>query len=315
MSKILVILFSLLAFTSYGQVELPAYSSSDEIVRHMNYTLQYNEKYEQADWVAYKLTKSMLITTMPAERKNNFKADPLVPTKSASTTDYSGSGYDRGHLCPSADFKTNQEFMDETFYMSNMSPMEHDFNAGNWEDLEDHERIWAKENDELYIVTGPILKDEPFDYIGKKNRVAIPKRFYKVVLDYKEPELKAIAFIMPHRGGLDDIGAFAVTVDEVEQVTGFDFFPTIPKDIQEKLESSIDLKKWGLREASSRYVPKNVETTQGKPVSKQANESGKVQPSMDTDKLMLYAIVILGIFLVIGGIVLVIGIKMNRKGK
>lgn len=164
MVRYIAIVLSILALTSYAQIELPAYSPSDEIVKHPNYTLKYNEKYEEADWVAYKLTKDMLTINTPAKRKNIFKNDPLVPTGSADPQDYVKSGFDRGHLCPSADFKGNQAYMDETFYMSNMTPMKHPFNAGVWENLENHERLWAVENDEIYVVAGPILKDEPFEY-------------------------------------------------------------------------------------------------------------------------------------------------------
>ena len=181
MKNIIIFLFPL-SVNAYAQIELPRITPGDEIVRHSAYTLKYNEKYEEADWVAYKLDKSLLITNTPAKRNNAFKADPLVPTKSADSQDYSKSGYDRGHLCPAADFKADQKLMNETFYMSNMTPMKHAFNAGIWENLEDHERKWVVENQEIYVVTGPILKDEPLEFIGRKNRVAVAKRFYKIIL-------------------------------------------------------------------------------------------------------------------------------------
>ena len=313
MVKSFVILLSLLAFNLYAQLELPAYSASDEIVKHPNYTLKYNEQHEEADWVAYKLTKDMLTTNSPAQRKNAFKADPLVPTGSADTQDYVRSGFDRGHLCPSADFKANQVYMDETFYMSNMTPMRHLFNSGIWEDLENHERQWAIENQEIFIVSGPVLKDELTEYIGKRNKVAVPKRFYKVILDYKEPELKMIAFVIPHDAQAGDISIYSMTVRDAENITGFDFFSSIPKDVQERLETTLDLKKWGLSESAKRYESGMVKKTLATPHARQNDAPDGVQAGVNPDRAIVYAIAILGVILVLGVAVLVVGIKMNRN--
>ncbi|HBC89440.1 MAG TPA: DNA/RNA endonuclease [Lentisphaeria bacterium] len=312
MIRIISVLLFIFSISGWAQIELPKYEANDQIVRHSAYTLKYNEKYEEADWVAYKLTKSMLITNTPAKRKNDFKPDPLVLTKSADTHDYASSGYDRGHLCPSADFKADQKLMDETFFMSNMTPMEHDFNSGNWEDLEDHERRWAIDNGEIYIVTGPILKDEPQEYIGKKNRVAVAKRFFKVILDYREPELKMIAFVVPHKGGLDDISIYAMTVREAEKITGFDFFSTLPKDIQDKLETELDFQKWGLHTPSTRYNQK-AETVSNTPEARPLSPRPQGASNVNEDQIVLYVLAGLGIVLVVLGIVIFIGLRMNKR--
>jgi endonuclease G len=91
------------------------------------------------------------------KRKDNFRSDPKVKTGSAALSDYKGSGYDRGHLAPAADFKWSATAMSESFYMSNMSPQVPGFNRGIWKNIESTVRNWAVENDEIYIVTGPVL--------------------------------------------------------------------------------------------------------------------------------------------------------------
>ena len=114
----------------------PAYSQKDAIVEHEYYTLRYNEKTEQADWVAYTL-KKVNLDNSKFKRTDNFREDPDVKTKSATLADYKGSGYDRGHLAPAADFAWTKNGMSESFYMSNMSPQQPDFNRGIWKKLEE----------------------------------------------------------------------------------------------------------------------------------------------------------------------------------
>ena len=332
MSKYITILLSFLALTSYAQIEIPAHSSSDQIVKHKYFTLKYNEENEQADWVAYRLSSDMLLGK--TQRSNNFRPDPAVTTGSADSSDYSNSGYDRGHLCPAGDMKVSSEAMSETFYYSNMSPQTASFNRGIWENLEEKVRDWAVQNDEIYVVTGPVLAQGIEGKIGKDG-VSVPKYYFKVILDDKEPELKAIAFILPNEGSKEPLAKFAVSVDQAEKFTGFDFFPTLPDDIEEKLESELDMSKWGMREPPSRYIPKTAETmkttppipaktpetvvtpdkTVAKPKSQEASQTNKVQSKVDIDKDSLPFVVIIVVILVIGVLVLVVGVKINKRGK
>jgi len=222
-------------------IEIPAHPISSRIISHSAYTIQYNEKYEQADWAAYALTSEML--TGASERTDDFRPDPAVPTGSATPADYKGSGYDKGHLVPANDMTFSPVCMSETFFMSNMSPQVPSFNRGIWKQLEELVRKWAKDNGGIYIVTGPVLKDGGFDTIGL-DRVAVPKRFFKVILDYREPELKAVGFLIPNRKTGESPESYAVTVDKVEEETGLDFFPQLPDNVEEQLESRIELDKW-----------------------------------------------------------------------
>ncbi len=226
----------------YAGLELPAFTECGRIVCHTAFTLCYSEEHEQACWAAYVLTAAML-KGKGFRRSNDFRPDPLVTTGSATPEDYRKSGLDRGHLVPAGDMKGSRRCMSETFYMSNMSPQVPAFNRGIWKKLEEQVRRWAEENEEIMVVTGPVLTDQGFRVIGL-NKVAVPFRYYKVILDYREPELKAIGFILPNSRSDAELETYAVTVDEVEEVTGLDFFPDLPAAGEELLESKIELDKW-----------------------------------------------------------------------
>lgn len=226
----------------FAGLELPAFSKSDQIIRHTMFTLCYLDQYEQAEWTAYVLT-SMMVTARGVRRSNDFRPDPLVMTGTATPEDYRKSGYDKGHLVPANDMKSSGRSMSETFYLSNMSPQVPAFNRGIWKRLEEQVRRWAEENEEICVVTGPVLTDDGFAVIGP-NRVAVPLRYYKVILDYREPGLKAIGFIIPNCRSDADLETYAVTIDAVEEITGIDFFPELPSPVEEQLESVIELEKW-----------------------------------------------------------------------
>lgn len=225
-------------------------TSNGEVVNHEYYSLSYIEKHEQAEWVAYELTRELL-NGERVKRNDNFRPDPEVETGSATPNDYRGSGYDRGHLCPAADMGFDATAMDETFYMSNMSPQDRQLNHGVWRELEESTRDWAKKFKHLYVVTGPILKNTR-GYIGKQNKVSIPTSYYKVLLDLSEPEIKGIAYVIPNEVRSEPLDAFAGTIDEVEKLTGINFFPNLDADLEQKVEANFDVKLW-------KYDPKRYQ--------------------------------------------------------
>ncbi len=221
--------------------ELPAITKKDQkrVVKHQYYTLLYNEKHEQAEWVAYKLLKKYVEGEV--KRQNNFRPDPDVITGSAVPADYKNSGYDRGHLAPAGDFKFSTEAMSESFFMSNMSPQVHDFNAGIWEQLESKCRTWAKQRGKIYIVSGPILQDD-LPTIGAKNQVSVPKEYFKVILDPEKKQM--IGFIMQNRMSFKQVPTYAIAVDEIEKRTGIDFFPYLPDEEEDAMESQVKTNEW-----------------------------------------------------------------------
>ena len=221
-------------------LELPLHSMSDQIIRHLAYTLCYNEQHEQATWVAYELTRSE--TQKAVERSNKFMIDPLVKTQSATNLDYKDSGYDRGHLAPAADMGWSTESMKESFYYSNMSPQLPAFNRGIWKQLEEKVRDWAIAEDTLLVVTGPVLRDG-LPAIGI-NSVSIPEYYYKVLLDFTGKSHKGIGFILPNRAGSSPLQSYAVSIDSVEKVTGIDFFYALVDKQENELEHALCLPCW-----------------------------------------------------------------------
>ena len=233
-----------LAFDSVSEeLAIPANSGSDIIVQHTGYTLSYNEEHEQPNWVAY-LLRADKVFAAESDRADNFREDPAIPTGSATLADYKGSGYDRGHLIPAADQKWSAQAMDDSFFLSNMSPQTHSFNAGIWSKLESAVRTMAAQNQEICVVTGPVLTDGPYKTIGANN-VSVPNYFYKVILDYYGAEKKAIGFILAQTDK-GNLSAFAVTVDDVEKLTGIDFFPLLDDAEESALESVFDVSLWDL---------------------------------------------------------------------
>jgi endonuclease G len=223
-----------------SRLEIPKTKSSDKIISHTGYSLLYNEKYKQANWVAYELTKQE--TNKVFERSNKFISDPKVKSVNTFNKDYAGSGYDRGHLAPAADMGWSATSMIESFYYSNMSPQQPGFNRGIWKKLEELVRAWAIENQAVYVVTGPVLA-KGLSTIGY-HKIAVPNYYYKVILDYQKPNIKGIGFILPNESSKSALQNYAVSIDSVEKVTGIDFFYLL-KDQQENLiEKELCINCW-----------------------------------------------------------------------
>ncbi len=217
------------------------------VVQHKYYALSYVEKYELPEWCAYELTAERLKQPW-VERSNDFRPDPKVETGSSTLNDYRRSRYDRGHIVPAADMAFSAEAMSETFFMSNISPQEPGFNKGVWRELEELTRDWAKRFKHLYVVTGPVLT-QPIQFWIGESQVAVAPTYYKVLLDLSEPEVKAIGFLVPNETSTERIESFAVSVDEVEALTGINFFQNLMEPALEKeLEADFDVKLWRTNE-------------------------------------------------------------------
>ncbi|AUC21823.1 endonuclease [Polaribacter sejongensis] len=222
-----------------SQYFLPT-STTNQVVHHQNYSLSYSEKHEQAEWVAYELKASDLSSTN--YKRPYFEIDNAVKTKAAHWRNYKKSGYDKGHLCPAADRRFTKAAHDETFLTSNISPQEHKFNAGVWNRLEQKVRYWAKKNDGVFVITGGVLENN-LKTIGSES-VSVPNQFYKVILDKTNGKIKMLAFLMPHIESKLPLYKFVVSVDEIEALTGIDFFAELDDTIEEELESSSSYKNW-----------------------------------------------------------------------
>ena len=197
--------FVFFSFISLGQSLLPRdyYPSvSGQLVEHTYYALDYNEQHEQANWVIYYAGLSG-----SAERKDQFKADPLVLSQSAQLKDYRKSGYDRGHLAPAADMSGNELAMSESFFLSNMSPQNPSFNRGIWKELESLVRNWSIAAETQYdiIITGPVLKDS-CGTIG--DHVTVPCSYYKIYANLETCE--SIGFVLKNEASSQPINSFVI---------------------------------------------------------------------------------------------------------
>ena len=215
---------------------LPAFGKH-QIIEHKLYSLSYNEKHEQADWVAYKLFPSSI--NQFVKRKDNFRIDTLVVTGSASINDYKKSGFDRGHLAPAKTMSFSEETMRESFLMSNMSPQKPGFNRGIWKRLEERVRSWIPLSDSLYIVTGPVLRGT-LGVIGK-NEVTVPGAYYKTILRFKNGNLFGIGFLLKNEKSSKSLASYAVSIDRIEKLTGLNFYQNLRASIQDKIEANSNL--------------------------------------------------------------------------
>jgi len=239
------------------KVGLPEVKDGEEVIVHSAMSLVYSEQHEQAKWVTHIITADII--DGKGKRTNNFRKDPLVKTGSAEGEDYflktkkpkpkkgytyDGFGYDRGHLAPSADFKWSKKALSESFFYSNMSPQLPKFNRNKWAKLEGLLRgyITSHPNTQLYVVTGPLLNDSLPKQKRSVNGLSIPKYYYKVALDLKNKQ--AIAFIMPNKEIKHPISSFAVDINEVEEVTGINFFYQLDDVLEEELESQKEISVW-----------------------------------------------------------------------
>lgn len=240
--------------SSLKKTGLPALKPADKVVYHSAYALVYDESHEQAKWVAHIILPDVLSGS--EGRSNDFRPDNLIETGSAveadyftktlnpdSTWKYDGFGYDRGHLAPSADFRYSKKALSESYFYSNMSPQVADLNRGKWAELEDGIRQYVIDNNtKLYVVTGPVLKPGLPKIERGVNHVSIPEFYYKVV--YDEAHQRAIAFIMPNKKNDNPWWSYSVSIDSVEKITGIDFFPALPDNLENEVEAMCDNKLW-----------------------------------------------------------------------
>lgn len=225
--------------TSYStQLEIPVtLKKRDEtILKRIGYTVSYNNIYKTPNWVAWELTREE--TQGTEERKDKFVPDPDLPEPRVEHADYTRSGYDRGHMAPAADMKWSEEAMAQSFYMSNICPQNQKLNRDDWGDLEETCRGWAKKYGRVYIVCGPIYDKKNPKRIGK-HRVAVPDRFFKVVLIENRKNPMAMGFLFKNAAHHQTLEKYMVTVDSVETVTGLDFFSKLPDSVENRIEAEI----------------------------------------------------------------------------
>ena len=247
-----------------NRIEIPAVKAQDSIVfithdfdlngkKVYNYSMYFDARYKVAHWVAYPLYESMLSGT---QRTEAWAYDPKVPERDQARLFKAWSGYSRGHQLPSADRLVNEEANAQTFYATNITPQDEGMNSGVWETLEKDLRVVARNCDTVYVVTGCVVTtadDKKVNYIQDNAGapVAVPKAYYKVCLKYKATSsanggYSAIGFWMENKNLGGSVKDYVKSVDEIEKLTGFDFFPNLIDDIENMVEKSTNTDGWNL---------------------------------------------------------------------
>jgi len=244
MQKVLPLLLTLLiAIGSCAQdYRLPRQrrGSGEIILKRTAYTASYNPVTMQPNWVAWRLTADH--TTGDIHRKPYFQEDPDVPEPRACYQDYKGSGWTHGHMCPAADNKWSDKAMEESNLYSNICPQHATLNSGMWNRLEMRCRQWADRWGEIYIVCGPIFYKKVHETIGQ-HQVPVPEAFFKVILCMKGTP-KAIGYVVKNNDGKKRSDDYVNSIDQVERITGLDFFYQLPDEIEQKVEAAYNLEDW-----------------------------------------------------------------------
>lgn len=218
-----------------------------QLIQYTGMNIGFNPKLHIPNWVAWELTASETQGTEPRPRK--FAPDTTVDG-SVDPSQYTGSGYDRGHMAPAGDMKWDNQAIIESFLTTNIVPQLKSINSGTWKRLEEKCRNWAQADSAIYIICGPIINEKPIEYIGS-DKVFVPQRFYKIILSLNADHPRAIAFIIPNHPFQGGMQKCVHSIDEIEQITGYDFFASLPDDIENNVEAQHDFTYW-----SSKKTPK-----------------------------------------------------------
>ena len=224
-------------------MELPAINKNDVILVYNGFVVNYNTRRLIPNWVAYELTAEEVAGEVP--RARSFGMDIDYKERQAMREDYSNTGWDKGHMAPSADMKWSQTAMYESFYLTNVCPQDHDLNGKDWQTLEKYVRTWAERYGHVWVVCGPYVTNNKYGTIGE-NRVTIPDGFFKAVLRQEGRNWYSIAFVFENDNHKQAVKDAVVSVNEVEQLIGYDLFANLKDRIEETIESQknwIDWKK------------------------------------------------------------------------
>lgn len=225
-------------FANESLLELPAKNQHDIILSYIGFTVSYDSERLIPKWVAYELTSEEVDGTV--SRSGSFGMDLNYKGRQAMREDYSYSGWDKGHMAPAADMKWSQEAMWESFYLTNVCPQNHELNGGDWLALEKKARELAKRYGNVYVICGPIIGVNKNGTIGA-NKVTVPDKFFKAFLVEIDGVFHAIAFIMENEGFHRKLSSYALTVNQLEDISGIDFFVNLPDMIEESVEAEADL--------------------------------------------------------------------------
>lgn len=226
-------------------LEIPALTYQRGVeLEYTGYTTSYNFEHNCPNWSAWKLTKKRTEGTIPRCTKF-YTYEDLPKANCVDYYDYKDSGYDRGHMCPAGDMKWDADAMHDCFYMTNMCPQNPSLNSGSWKRLEEACRSWARTEGTIYIVCGPVFKENTrHEKIGINHAIDVPEGFFKAVLSVRKGHEKAIAFYYSNTSEKQPMSATATSVDEIEKLINLDLFYTLDYELQKRVESTYNLSDW-----------------------------------------------------------------------
>lgn len=210
----------------------------EQILINDAYVSSFNNETLMPNWVAWRLTAEHANGNVKRSGQQFTPDDRVAEKYRVTTYDYMRSGYDRGHMCPAGDNKWSEAAMTQCFLLTNICPQDHGLNIGDWNEMENQCRRWAEEYGEIYIVCGPILYKGNHKKIGQEHKVTVPEAFFKVVLCMKGDPW-GVGFIYKNEGGNRPKGDYQNTIREVERITGYNFFPSLPEKLEKKVETEL----------------------------------------------------------------------------
>lgn len=219
---------------------LPVGGAFDRVLIQKGYIVGFDDDLKLPEWVAYYLEKSELKAV--TKRDDLFQFHPDVPEKfQNSPYSFRGSGYDRGHMAPSADLCWSVSAMYESFYMTNMAPQLAAFNRGVWKETEELTRNWARHYNGVYVISGSVFQPYTLS-MPTGSGVEIPKQFFKII--FREEDSEAIAFLFENKKLSGNPRKYITNINTIEELTGLDFFSEFEDEKEERIESKSDASKW-----------------------------------------------------------------------
>lgn len=226
------------------KLELPVIRTGEQVITHIGYTTSYNSKTLNPDWVAYELTKEEVQGEYKG--KTSFCWDPDVKGRKSRREDYKNDqNWDKGHMAPRADMKWSVQAFEESYYLSNICPQNHDLNAGDWLKTENLARRMAEKYGRVWVICGPVFTCNRYGTLGE-NKVWIPDGFFKALLILKNDRYESIGFYMSNESQKNDLKYYIRTVDDLESFLRIDLFPSLSDSVEEEVESKCNRSIWGL---------------------------------------------------------------------
>lgn len=231
------------------------HTTSDSYSNGVNYSVEWDIEKKSQRWSCYQMMRGYKVTGVkPYEGNPLYPFDEDLPSYDYFSQDlFWGSGFDHGHICPKASRLYSDRANYQTFYLTNMQPQYHEFNAGIWVKLENRIRsAWTPSNstDVLYVCKGGTIDNENQIIKRISGRLIVPKYFFTALLLKNSSGYRAVGFWFEHTAdnrSTDNLKDYAVSIDELEQLTGIDFFCNLPDDIEQSVESSYASNAWGLK--------------------------------------------------------------------